>query len=339
MNDITEDDIRAALREDAGTAWATDEGWDRIRSGGEKQVNRRRNRFVMVGATLTAAAAVLAGVVVVASGDDKEPVVAQGPQCSAAGLPPTVRGPAGTEVSLATAIAEAAVACDYDALRALMADDFTYSTIAGAGIGYDADSTIESWRFQEGQGLTPLAVLVETLATEPFCADFGSEDGCVWTYMERDFGVAIAADDTWSAFQPATSPVAPAECETVGSTGTAVIGSDTVSHAALATAQQILDAAMACDYEALRALMADDFTYSFGDASDPDLAVEAWRTYGVDGLGNAGDDVFQALVDRLTAGTLGTDADGQIVTWNDPDGEYRIGIRTDGTWIYAVAGD
>lgn len=132
------------------------------------------------------------------------------------------------------------------------------------------------------------------------------------------------------------------------------------------TREQLIQAAVACDFEALGELAGDDFTPSFGDARDP---VALWRGAEADG-----DEPLRALVELLSTPHATRDGgDADLVVWpaayardswdevsaeerqalrplyDDEDFErfaefgsyigYRVGIRGDGTWLFFVAGD
>jgi hypothetical protein len=94
-----------------------------------------------------------------------------------------------------------------------------------------------------------------------------------------------------------------------------------------------LEAAVACDWERLRALMADDFSYSFGGNLDADEAIAAWQ----DAEGS-GEPILATLAERLLAAPR--EAEGYF-SFEDPSDPlaYRAVIRADGTWTAFVAGD
>jgi hypothetical protein len=125
--------------------------------------------------------------------------------------------------------------------------------------------------------------------------------------------------------------------------------------------QQIMEAAGACDYARLAELTGPDFTYSFGGGDDP---AGYWQM-----REREGDPVLAHLVQLLTmASGEVTIEDDTIVVWPrahaldtpahrteleeefGPDrvarwfepGEYwgpRVGVRSDGTWLFYVDGD
>ncbi|MDZ4826360.1 MAG: hypothetical protein SGJ13_07820 [Actinomycetota bacterium] len=330
MNGITEDDLRSALREDAGTAWATDEGWDRIRGGGEKQRGRRHNRFVIAGATLTAAAAALAGVLVITDDGGDRPITAEQPEatCSASGTDAVLAdGIAEPMRTTAASLLEAASACDYDALRVLMDTGFTYA--------YDdvtPDEAIELWRDQEDRGIATLAAIVGALRTQPFCLGLESDPPktqCTWSNVEVGIGVTADSTGAWSVYESSGDDPNAVQCQTRLPNGPTVATAPGMPDAVLETANEIVAASMRCDYDALRALMVDDFGFSLTEPADADLAVEMWRLEGV----GEGSEVFQVLVDRLVNGEPVQNSEDLQWAWFEASvAPTPLAINPDGTW-------
>lgn len=145
---------------------------------------------------------------------------------------------------------------------------------------------------------------------------------------------------------------------TVGGSGTAVAG---LTDAAAATREVLLQAAHECDWEALRAEIGDEFTFSYGASED---AITYWQD-----LEERGTPITAILVHLLQMdhvveeGTefvvwpavmvLGEDATEEqweqveaihtpeeIATYHEHGYlGWRVGITPDGEWQYFVAGD
>ena len=142
---------------------------------------------------------------------------------------------------------------------------------------------------------------------------------------------------------------------------------DGLPDAVARTRQEIVAAAVACDYDALSELAGDEFSYTFGRAEQP--PGEYWRD-----LEARGEDPLRALVELLNVpyGTIDIEGAALYVwpsaftyeSWDavpeedkraleslydEEDFEafetsgsylgYRIGIREDGRWLYFIAGD
>ena len=106
---------------------------------------------------------------------------------------------------------------------------------------------------------------------------------------------------------------------------------------AMGTASAIRDAALAGDWEALRALVpADGFTASFGGTDDPIAYYQQLQAEGTDVLG-----ILAGLLDGPAAAVPDTDLWAWPREFVESDGYYdwRVGITADGTWRYFVAGD
>ena len=105
----------------------------------------------------------------------------------------------------------------------------------------------------------------------------------------------------------------------------------------MGTASAIRDAALAGDWEALRALVpADGFTASFGGTDDPIAYYQQLQAEGTDVLG-----ILAGLLDGPAAAVPDTDLWAWPREFVESDGYYdwRVGITADGTWRYFVAGD
>ncbi len=142
---------------------------------------------------------------------------------------------------------------------------------------------------------------------------------------------------------------------------------DGLPDAVARTRQEIVAAAVACDYDGLSELAGDEFSYTFGRAEQP--PGEYWRD-----LEAGGEEPLRALVELLNMPYGTIDAEGATVyvwpsaftyeSWDavpeedrralerlydDEDFEafetsgaylgYRVGIRGNGRWLYFIAGD
>jgi ketosteroid isomerase-like protein len=103
--------------------------------------------------------------------------------------------------------------------------------------------------------------------------------------------------------------------------------------AVAATRFSIADAAAVCDWEALRALMADDFSYSFGFEPNADGAISYWQDAEA-----AGEPIMRTLAETLSQFTTESEGHYQLGDPSEPLG-YRVVIREDGAWTAFIAGD
>jgi len=169
----------------------------------------------------------------------------------------------------------------------------------------------------------------------------------------------------WLAPEGSTATTVPGACSgaTVADTLT---NQPDLPEVVAAKRQAIFDAAVACDWEGLRALLGAGFSYTFGEDVD---AITYWQ-----GLEASGDDPIYYLAELLDR-PFGTIVAGDLTyyTWpsafnqsgwqdvpqadiealrplyDDADFAtfagfggyigYRVGILSDGTWVYFVAGD
>jgi hypothetical protein len=98
----------------------------------------------------------------------------------------------------------------------------------------------------------------------------------------------------------------------------------------------ILEAAVACDWDALRALMVDDFAHSVAALYSADAAIAAWQDAEA-----RGEPILRTLVERLLDPPRVERSDPTVYEWPDPTSDllYRAGIREDGAWVSFLAGD
>lgn len=204
------------------------------------------------------------------------------------------------------------------------------------------DERIEWSRTSGARGVGLGVLLVLLLAT---CADAGSAD----PPGDLPTPTVSAAVDTSSsstaahtempadADQPEPSPSAPssptgsagdAGCSAEG-LGSAVASDPRLPHAVTATRRRIVKLAVECDFDALAALTAESFVYSFGGGDDPAAYWRAAEGYG-----------YQPL--RTLAQLLKGPAELQHGVWQwppDAGAGPRVGIEPDGSWAWYVAGD
>lgn len=134
--------------------------------------------------------------------------------------------------------------------------------------------------------------------------------------------------------QPPPSDPPTADCSASGMSGVVVPGD--APAVVTQKAQTLLDAAAACDQDALVALATADVTrLSLGGQSPQ----EAFALPEVDGY-----DRYALVVQTLTARepvVLGEGSEDSAFTWHLTEDErgWRIGITADGTWSFFLAGD
>jgi hypothetical protein len=190
---FTERDLRDTLHADAGPEpLAMDDGWSDVV---ERCARRRRDRRVVVAAAAVMLVAVATTTTVVVLAQDDEgvqltppPVSTPAPTvelpttlargdipepardgCSASNWPMSTNSPEeidsfatlGTPEATAAYIQAKATACDYEALRTVMADDFQWSTVEPPG----ADAAVTAWRLQEAHGQSIMYNVVALLRT------------------------------------------------------------------------------------------------------------------------------------------------------------------------------
>jgi hypothetical protein len=351
MNGLTEDMLRDALQEDAGAEVGAADSWEEV----VHEANRRRNirRGLIGGASVAiVAAAALVGAIYLAD-DDTNLEVGPLPPATQPTTPPSQTTATTTATSPdcvpvepesvaragetpaavldgAAQVLAAAAGCDYGSLRVLMPAEFEY--ILGGTT--NPDEIVAEW--QNASGF--LTTLVRTLRDGEVQIQGTEVPGLgeryyEWVDAESGYHASFDDEGQWIAF---TQRV---ECSAERQTGDVAspAGAPTV---VMDTARAILTAASACDWEALHALMADEFTYSFGGTASPDEAITVWREEDFDTR------VLATLVDRLRAGiptsfTSPTEPPVTYYEWADPAGEfgYRVGITDAGEWVYFVAGD
>lgn len=226
-------------------------------------------------------------------------------------------------------------------------------------------------------GLSPptVAVALAAVLSVVACADGGATAPTAAVSPSPDATTpqptgAPAVTSPSPTVSPGTGPTGTpqAACSAAGMDTSGFTENPDLTGPANQTRRDIAAAAVACDYQRLAALGADDFTYSFGDAGDP---AGFWRREE-----QRGDPVLATLVTLLAldvhvdeaaagedpmAGTLYTwprafeqptgvaraeleEAFGadRVAGWFTPDGDYlgwRVGIRGDGSWVFYVAGD
>jgi hypothetical protein len=176
-----------------------------------------------------------------------------------------------------------------------------------------------------------------------------------------DLGQPRAAQPTEPEREPAEhepEPAEPAEREA------ATLEPQALPHDVEVTRQRIHQAARARDFDALRALMAPEFTHSFGGGQDRDAAAaHLWENpdlldviagllelhFGIESP--AQPDMFvwpwvyvdgpEALWPEFRDRLVAVIGEQQVAEF-EAHGEYvgwRLGIQRDGTWRYFVAGD
>jgi hypothetical protein len=97
-----------------------------------------------------------------------------------------------------------------------------------------------------------------------------------------------------------------------------------------ATAAYVAAKGVACDYDGLRVVMADDFAWSSDEAPGADAAIASWR---------AGEASRQAvlydLVLILGLGNGQVDPGTGTTTWKDPSAhtDYQVVIDANGQWL------
>jgi hypothetical protein len=99
----------------------------------------------------------------------------------------------------------------------------------------------------------------------------------------------------------------------------------------------VLEAAVACDWDALRALMVDEFAHSVVAPYSADAAIVEWQDAEA-----RGEPILRTLVERLLGEPRVVGVDPPFVyEWPDPTSDllYRAGIREDGAWVSFLAGD
>ena len=112
-------------------------------------------------------------------------------RCSSAGLPADLTEQPGLPTGVAEmrrAIAEAAVACDYEALEGLALSENTFTYSFGNG-----EEPAAFWRDAEGRGEEPLALLVRLLALP------NVKEGRLYTWPSA--AGARATDEDWEALE------------------------------------------------------------------------------------------------------------------------------------------
>jgi hypothetical protein len=137
--------------------------------------------------------------------------------------------------------------------------------------------------------------------------------------LAATFGLGGTTDQGSGADGCSATPIAVAE--------------PTLPQPVVATFEAIRAAAGVCDWEALRALMADDFSYSFGFEPSADAAISYWQDAEA-----AGEPIMRTLVETLAYPATELDGHYQLGDPDQPLG-YRAVIREDGVWTAFVAGD
>jgi hypothetical protein len=189
------------------------------------------------------------------------------------------------------------------------------------------------------------------------------ERGALWSWSEGDDVARHVADGIASAAWIPERVDEPVTTTTESpSTSTSTTGSPTTSTSTIpaprcsafpmkiavgpdpslpapvqATWSAILQAATACDWDALRALMVDDFSYSVVQAYSADAAIAEWQDDEA-----RGEPILRTLVERLLDEPRVVGVDPPFVyEWPDPTSDllYRAGIREDGAWVSFLAGD
>jgi hypothetical protein len=176
------------------------------------------------------------------------------------------------------------------------------------------------------------------------------ERGALWSWSEGDDVVRHVADGVVSAAWIPGRTVEPAPT-TTSSTTTSTIPAPRCSASAMKIAagpdptlpepvqetwSAILEAAVACDWDALRALMVDDFAHSVAALYSADAAIAAWQDAEA-----RGEPILRTLVERLLDPPRVERSDPTVYEWPDPTSDllYRAGIREDGAWVSFLAGD
>ncbi|MGQ0825760.1 MAG: hypothetical protein ACT4OX_12185 [Actinomycetota bacterium] len=363
---LSEDGLRDALRADAGAAAYEQTGWDRVVRDGNARRGLQRGVVLGASATVVAAAAVFGGLALMADENTLEtvppgPVLTQPevptsastetpmpapPTLDTAGIDEVCRTGIATtivDINLAPTLPAAPRATVYELHDAMqfcrleefwsaMAPDFT------SFLGDTPDAVVRALDAEHGWMLAIAATLggeFELIALEPTDPE---SLVAVGVYMSsaivggQEYRIAFEAQSgKWRLFEHGPTTVSCSASEVGGD----LVLSAEFPAAATFTAAKVMAAAIACYWGALRALMADEFTYSFGGSNDPDEAIDQWQQAEA-----RGEPILQTLVTRLHAGVGDLESD-DIARRSDPEDEfgYRVGIDSSGEWIYFVAGD